>query len=171
MRKPVVHMLGRVNGAPVDTATRDQRALCGPAGWAEHLAEAKLYKLLDEHGNTFNATTTTKLVTCKKCSNLLTIGRLQEKRGEGHLGSERHPGRNPLGRWDRTEQWLIVYRPAPGIQPGNPKPGNVFNTVSLIDGILSRDEWLVAEDLASDLEPIARGPRRLPRNEVCQGRT
>jgi hypothetical protein len=83
MRKPVVHMLGRVNGAPVDTAARDQRALCGPAGWAEHLAEAKLYKLLDEHGNTFNATTTTKLVTCKKCSNLLTIGRLQEKRSGG----------------------------------------------------------------------------------------
>jgi hypothetical protein len=49
-----------------------------------------------------------------------------------------------FGRWDRAEQWLIVYRPAPGIQPGNPKPGNVFNTVSLIDGILSRGEWRVA---------------------------
>jgi hypothetical protein len=58
-----------------------------------------------------------------------------------------------MGRWDLTERWMIVYRPAPGTQRGN-----VFNTVSLSDGILSRDEWLVADDMASILNRSTEVP-------------
>jgi hypothetical protein len=73
------------------------------------------------------------------------------------------------GRWDRAEEWLIVYRPAPGTQPGNPKPGNVFNTVSLRDGILSREEWLSAEALATDLNRWNEVPTDFLETKFAEG--
>jgi hypothetical protein len=81
MRKLVVHMLGRVDGGAVNTG-RDQFALCGRVGIAEHRAEPYLYDLSHENGGGCLATTTVKLVTCKKCANLLSIGRLQTSREE-----------------------------------------------------------------------------------------
>jgi len=84
MPKVVVHMLGRVDGGPVNTG-RDQFALCGRVGFAEHRDEPRLYDLSHENGGQSRATTTIKLVTCKKCANLLSIGRLQESRSEAHF--------------------------------------------------------------------------------------
>lgn len=94
---PIIHMLGRINGADVDVGERDVYGLCGVAGVAEETKDPLKYKLSDEKGNTTMATTTIKVVTCQKCSNLLTSGHIHGKQNDAHglgrIGRARRPDR------------------------------------------------------------------------------
>lgn len=95
MAKVVVHMLGRVDGASVDTGERDVFGLCGVVGVAETTKDPARFGLFDEAGNCYIATTTKAVVTCQKCNNLLLYGTIQRRlTHEDSLGKERHPTRH-----------------------------------------------------------------------------
>ena len=77
MAKVITHMVGNKPYRLDMKADEDVRTRCGKGGNPEKY-QAGRYTLIDDKGNSVFATTLKTLVTCQKCSNLLTIGRFHQ---------------------------------------------------------------------------------------------
>jgi hypothetical protein len=66
-------MVGRIDGVTLELMGEDVSTLCGKVAAATD-EDVHSYTLTDSNGNLLRATTIRFKVTCKKCSNLLTIG-------------------------------------------------------------------------------------------------
>lgn len=75
-----VHMVGRA-GVKLRLFGDDVTTLCGEVGCPTEITDNG-YHLTSMGGNQLNATTTVARVTCQKCNNLMTIGKMQIKGAE-----------------------------------------------------------------------------------------
>jgi len=84
--RQIVHMVKAAFAIPGP----DVRTLCGEvANPFEKIAGPDRYKLLCVSGSVLDATTKSKLVSCKKCLNLLTIGTIHVPRPSRSSSSQK----------------------------------------------------------------------------------
>lgn len=89
LAKQTIHMVGRDEGAVLRLFGADVATLCGKIAAPTEIT-ITCYVLTDSNGNRLRATTHVGMVSCQKCTNLLTIGALHVNTPHARRGLEKH---------------------------------------------------------------------------------